>query len=173
MFVGRFTDIKNPLYAIDVIKECHRLDDRFEGLICGDGRIADRVQSKIQSEGLGDCVHLLGNREDVNELYMADDYLIMPSLFEGFPFVLVEAQANGLPCVASADVIPQEADVGIGLVTHVNLEERAEVWAQKCLARKREEKIDKQKAQNAVKMAGYDMEDTAKWLADFYTEKWV
>ena len=167
LFVGRFTDIKNPLYAIDVIKECHILDDLFEGLICGDGRIADRVQSKIQSEGLSDCVHLLGNREDVNELYMAADYLIMPSLFEGFPFVLVEAQCSGLKCICS-DKVEKNTNL-IGTVEYYPLETEPKGWAEKIVGLETE--ADRSKYPQAICEAGYDINQTVREIEDIFEGK--
>ena len=49
--------------------------------------------------GIENSVMFLGFRNDVSRLYQAFDLFLMPSLYEGLPFVGIEAQASGLPCV--------------------------------------------------------------------------
>lgn len=58
-----------------------------------------KVKDAVQRYGLQDKVHLFGQRTDVNELFMAMDVFLLPSLFEGFPIVGLEAECSGLPCI--------------------------------------------------------------------------
>lgn len=68
------------------------------------------MKNRINGYKLNDCVKFLGNCKKVPELMQSLDVFLMPSLWEGLPVVLVEAQAAGLPCYCSEN-IPQEANL--------------------------------------------------------------
>lgn len=69
------------------------------------------MEAFIREKGLQDHVKLLGIRNDIEQLLPARDLFFMPSLFEGLPISLIEAQAAGLPCLIS-DTITREIDCG-------------------------------------------------------------
>ena len=108
--VGRIAAQKNHSFAVDVFNEIQAIDSRAFLLIAGDGPLRSALERKIDDLGLSEKVRLLGNRNDVSELYSAMDTFLMPSLCEGLPFSAVEAQAAGLPCVYSTGV-PRETDI--------------------------------------------------------------
>lgn len=70
-------------------------------LIAGSGANADKLQARIEKEGLRNSVKLLGYRTDIKELLKAADCFVFSSLQEGLPSALMEAMAAGLPCIAS------------------------------------------------------------------------
>lgn len=123
--VGAFLPAKNHVFILEIYKELKRIDPETCLLLIGDGPLKNKIEKKCKQYNLID-VFFLGNRADVNKLYNAMDVLLMPSLFEGFPNVCLEAQTNGLPCVLS-DVITKE--VAVGDVTYVSLRESAHTWA--------------------------------------------
>lgn len=87
----------------------------FQLVLVGDGPLKQVVESYAEKAGLLDDIVFTGVVSDVPEYMKAFDVFVMPSLFEGLPLVLVEAQASGLPCVIS-DHITVEVDLGCGLV---------------------------------------------------------
>lgn len=89
----------------------------------------DEIKQKVTSLGLQNDVLFLGFRNDINELMQAMDVFVLPSLWEGLPFTLVEAQAAGLPCVIS-DVVSDESIV-TDLIKKESLKQSAEIWAKK------------------------------------------
>lgn len=125
--VGRIDDQKNPEFLIEVFYELFNIRDDVELLWCGTGELENRVSEKISDYQIQDCVHLLGQRSDVNEILSVSDLFLLPSRFEGLGIVLVEAQASGLPCVMS-DVIPKEANCGA--CYSISLGQPATYWAQ-------------------------------------------
>ncbi|MBQ6381833.1 MAG: glycosyltransferase [Clostridia bacterium] len=168
--VARFTREKNHELIIQAFHFIHSDVPDSKLVLIGDGDRKHMMEKLVQEKGLTDSVLFLGVREDVNSIINALDVFLMPSRFEGLGIVLIEAQANGLPCVASELVIPKEADVGAGIVTRVSLEENAQTWAKKCL--EVSGRLESEKAQQAVKTAGFTSDKTAAWLQDFYLKNW-
>lgn len=77
-------------------------------LIAGDGPLRAQLQREARQAGLGESARFLGWREDVPQLLAACDLFFMPSRWEGFGLVLLEAMAQQLPVVASrVSAIPE------------------------------------------------------------------
>ena len=123
---GRFVEQKNHRFLIDIFNEVHKQNKNSILLLIGQGPLMDEMKQKVDSLGISDSVKFLGQREDVSELYNAMDLFLFPSLYEGLGMVLIEAQANGLPCIASTEV-PAIAKVTEKL-TFMNLESGVEIW---------------------------------------------
>jgi len=60
-----------------------------------------KVKNMIERFGLGEIIFLLGERQDAHRIMSLFDVFILPSLWEGLPYVLMEAGALGMPVVAS------------------------------------------------------------------------
>lgn len=156
--VGSLSPVKNPEFGVDVINSVVKKNENAALVMVGEGVLEETIKKKVNELGLNTKVKLLGRRNDVNEIMSAFDCFLMPSKSEGFPFVLVEAQASGLPCVVS-DGISKETDLS-GNVHFMSLEAAPAKWAEKildvCRIEKREENID------VLKQQGYDIQDNIK-----------
>lgn len=153
--VGRFQRQKNHKFLIDVFEEILKQKESAHLVLVGDtGELLEETKSYVTELGLESKVTFIGNRSDVNRLLSAFDMLVFPSLYEGMPNVVIEAQAAGLPCLI-ADTITPEADI-TGLVTYMSLTESAEKWAEKCLEIKDKETTRKNTKENFIK-AKYDI----------------
>lgn len=113
--VGGFVPLKNQSYLVDVFYNFQlNHPDSVLLLIGGEGIAAGSTKQllidKINQYEISDKVKLLGLRDDVNALDQAMDVFVLPSLFEGLGIALVEAQASGLPCIASP-AVPHEAQI--------------------------------------------------------------
>ena len=162
--VGRFNPQKNHSFLIDIFSECVQRNSNTKLLLVGDGEGRQKIQDKVRDLGIQDKVIFTGIRSDVNELLQAMDVFVFPSLYEGLPVTMVEAQAAGLPCVIS-DHISKECIVTSGLVTGKSLNESPERWAECVLQqsyRNRESHIEE------IRTAGYDISTAAKQLESFY-----
>ncbi|MCI9080700.1 MAG: glycosyltransferase family 1 protein [Lachnospiraceae bacterium] len=102
--VGRFAEVKNHKFLVDIFMEITRHNRDSILLMAGDGELFEEIKYKAEMCGLKDKCMFLGIREDVPELLQAMDVFVLPSLFEGFPVYLVEAQASGLPCIISEEI---------------------------------------------------------------------
>lgn len=108
--VGRFVKQKNHDFLIDVFNEYHTKNPDSKLLLVGTGPLEEKIKAKVEKLNLSNSVLFLGQREDTNKLYSAMDVFCLPSLYEGLGMVLIEAQMNGLPCLAS-DKVPKEAKI--------------------------------------------------------------
>jgi glycosyltransferase involved in cell wall biosynthesis len=100
--VGRLEKVKNHIVLIDLIYQLinvHGINCKLQ--IAGDGILKEEIQSKIDLLNLNCNIELLGVRTDMNVLMNKAHCLLMPSLWEGLPVVLLEAAASKLPIISS------------------------------------------------------------------------
>ena len=142
---------------MSIIKELICRDESIRTVFVGDGELRNRTEERVKCEGLGGSIVFAGAVDNVPEWLSAVDVLLMPSLFEGLPFVLVEAQAAGLPCVVSSSV-SDEANIS-GKIHYISLEENPAVWADMVIA---EVKNGRYNAMNQLVQSGYSIEETAR-----------
>jgi glycosyltransferase involved in cell wall biosynthesis len=132
LFVGRMAPLKNPLFMVEVLAELAKTDDSIVAIFAGAGELESRVKDLAEEKGIGDKVKILGWRDDTATLMRLSDVLVFPRLEkpkEGFGLVLVEAQAAGLPIVASPS-ITEDVQVIPELFDIVPLAAGPRVWAQ-------------------------------------------
>lgn len=125
LHIGRFSLEKNQLFLVDVMK---KLDDgNCKLFMVGDGSLFDEFVRNVNDAALQSKIECLGIRSDVPELLKLADWLLLPSLNEGLPVVVVEAQAVGCPSIVS-DLVTKQVDLGLGLVEFATIE-TPEIWA--------------------------------------------
>ena len=166
--VGRFFEPKNHPFIVKIFAEIAKKDPDAVLMLVGGGELDDAIMNetkkKFEALGLSDRVIFTGVRSDVNRIIQAFDLFILPSLQEGFPVVMVEAQAAGLKCLIS-DKVPPECDI-TGNVEVVSLESGAAVWADRILSYKNS--YEKKNMYDVIEKAGYDIKSNAAWLEDYY-----
>lgn len=105
--VGRFRPQKNHDFLVDLAEQLHRRFAKFVFLLVGDGPLLDHIVKTVTMKGLQNHFVFAGLRKDVPGLLSAMDIFVLPSLWEGFGLTVIEAQAAGLPVIAS-DNLPEE-----------------------------------------------------------------
>lgn len=98
---GRFSKQKNHKFIVEVFAELLKLNQNSKLLLVGGGDLEDAIRLQTLKYGVSDKVIFMGIVSDVYKYLNAIDVFIFPSLFEGFPVALIEAQAIGLPCIIS------------------------------------------------------------------------
>ncbi len=161
--VGRFNKQKNHSFLIDIFKAIHGRNPNSLLIMVGDGDLRSTIEKKVKDLGLSSAIRFLGVRGDIPQLMQAMDVFLFPSLFEGLPVVMVEAQAAGLRCVVS-NSITSESDV-TGRVEVLSLKDSPEMWADKILA----VPCTRRDTSELMRTNGYDTETMAKWLTEYYT----
>lgn len=160
--VGRFSEVKNHTFLIDIFKEIHNKHKDAKLLLVGDGQKMQDIRGKVQRLQLTDSVIFTGIRSDVADILQAMDIFVLPSLYEGLPVTIIEAQASGLPCIIS-DKVPIECKK-TELVDQIGLNEPASTWAERIL----EVKVKREDTSNILIRAGFDIQESAKQLQNFY-----
>lgn len=166
--VARFSGQKNHFFLIDIFNEIQKRKPQSVLLLIGQGGLEERVRQQVSKFNLEEKVIFAGVRPDVEDYLQAMDVFVLPSLFEGLGIVNIEAQAAGLPCFVSADVIPAEIDL-TDLVHHISLKKSPSEWAEQILDNQIPLENRKSRTEE-IKNGGYDIEDTAKLLCEFYEE---
>ncbi|MCE5235908.1 MAG: glycosyltransferase [Clostridiaceae bacterium] len=126
--VGRLVPVKNQKFLLDVFAAFHEKHPDSALLIAGAGELLSELRAYAAQKGLKNCVRFLGFRSDIPALLQAFDVLLLPSLFEGFPVALAEAQSMALPCVASDAVSGEVA--ATRFLRFFPLEQTPGAWAE-------------------------------------------
>ncbi|SDF15488.1 glycosyltransferase family 1 protein [Sporomusa acidovorans] len=167
--VGRMDVNKNQWFIVDIFKCIHDKNPDTVLLLIGDGELKRKIASKIKKLNLNDSVILTGVRSDIPNLMQAIDVFLFPSLYEGVPVAVIEAQAAGLPCILS-DAISKETNI-VGQCQFISLNKPPHEWAKIVL--KYERGFKRKDMQVEFGKAGYDIKTTAKWLEEYYLKKYV
>lgn len=124
--VGNFIPVKNHSYLIRLFADYVKINPKSKLLLVGDGPLRTEIESQISDVGLKDKMIIAGVRKDVKDILQGMDIIVMPSIFEGLPVSLVEAQAAGLPLVIS-DTISHDVALTDN-VHYLSLSESKDVW---------------------------------------------
>ena len=164
--VGRFDKQKNHSFLLKIFKTICETDHNAVLLLAGDGPMRAEIEKEAVELGIKDHVRFLGVREDIPDLLNCMDVMIFPSVYEGLPVTLVEAQCSGLRCLVS-DAVSDEIVLVKDLITFMSLDQSEEEWA-----RKAEELsvYNRRSCEKEVAEAGYDIKENAEWLQNFYLE---
>lgn len=163
--VGRFDPAKNHEFLIPVFAGIARRDPHAHLVLVGSGPLKESVQKAIAAHDIADRVVILENRSDIPDLLSAFDCFLFPSIHEGVPVALLEAQASGLPCFVS-DAIRDSA-FSPQIATQLTLASGADAWAER-VASSLAEPHDRTAGPGLVRSMGYDINESARQLQDFY-----
>lgn len=167
--VGKFVEQKNHLFLIDLFKLIHKKNPDTKLLLVGDGSQRKQIEERIAANGLRGEVILAGMQSDIGRFYSAMDMYLLPSIYEGLCLALLEAQANGLFCYASA-AVTTENDV-TGNVDYIELD--LECWEKVILSTtyKWDSLSRKNHSKEAIReiiSKGYDNMTSGQILRKFY-----
>jgi len=170
--VGRFVHQKNHALLIDLAAECIRREPRSRLVLVGHGGLKASVEQAVAAKGLADRVIFAGVRSDVARLMtQVFDVFVMPSLYEGLPVALIEAQTAGLPCVIS-DAIVKEATAVIPLVQCLSLRAPIDSWADAVLsARTKPRPVTRMEAFELVTSSSFNIHNCVQKLQNAYVQR--
>lgn len=166
--VGRFDIPKNHDRMLDIFQQI--VSEKKDVMLCLVGPkegLYKEIKEKTVQKGLEDKVYFAGKQENIRRYLSAMDVFLFPSVFEGVPFALIEAQANGLACVMS-EAVSEEAVVFPERVRRLSLDRDNIQWAAAVMAMSSMNR----EAADLIKMrlsdAHFNIETEAKRLKDLY-----
>lgn len=164
--IGRFTNQKNHKFLIQIFYEFQKKYSNAKLLLVGEGILQDEIKQMVKNLKIDNKVIFAGFHTDTEKYLSAMDVFVFPSLYEGLGLVLIEAQANGIPCFTSKDVVPKEAKVSRQL-EFISLTKTPGEWAVQIL----NGDLQRQNVKHEIIENGYQIEDTAKFLQGYYINR--
>lgn len=164
--IGRFSFMKNHEYLLEVFAALCKMRDDAALVLIGKGELEDKIKARVKKLGLTDKVLFLGSRMDVEQYYQAFDYFVFPSIFEGLPGSVAEAQACGLHCLVS-DKVTREAAL-TELVVYKSIDEPADNWAAEIMRSSRNALADRKDTSAVIAGQGFDVHRQAAAMEAFY-----
>lgn len=167
--VAGFYSVKNHSFIVELIDSLIKINSNIKCILIGDGDLYNEIQNEIQNKGLSHNIILLGNKTNVYRYYSAMDLFLLPSLYEGFPMVLIEEQCNGLSAFVSKNI---SLDTNItGNVHFLPIDTGVNIWQQKILEyikKVQNREVESKKAQQKILENGFDINYNSKILYKLY-----
>lgn len=165
--IGRFNVQKNHEKLITIYEEISKQRKDVVLVLIGDGELQGKIQKMVKEKELD--VRFIGLSDEIYKWLQAMDVLIFPSLFEGLPVAVVEAQAAGLSCILSDTISPMTAITN--LVKFVELKADDSVWAKEVLSLKaRDRKQEREMIADKIKKHHFDIRENCKEVLERYEE---
>ena len=120
------------------------------------------MEQKVRDLQIENKVIFTGVRSDVNDLMQGMDVFLFPSLYEGLPVTMVEAQASGLKCIIS-DKVPSDSIISNNIKI-INLDSDIKNWVDEII----NTETKKRGVVDNIKTWKYDIKSNAKFLQEFY-----
>ena len=160
--IGRLHFQKNQQFLLDIFAEVIKILPQARLVLIGQGEDETMLQEKADKLGLQDKVYFAGVQYDIQGWLSALDFFLFPSLFEGLPLVALEAQANGVPMLASDTAVPVRGRLNSNFC-HMTLKEDAKLWAKKIMEMKEiYGRITGSEILEIFTQAGYNIETETK-----------
>lgn len=163
--VGRFGHMKNHDFLLEVFAHVCRQLPSSRLLLVGEGGLMEEMKQKAADLGVADRVIFAGNQAGVADYDMAMDFFVFPSIFEGLPGSVIEAQATGLRCLVSDSVTPEVLITP--LAEAMPLGQGAKKWADHVLIKRN---YVRGRMTEEVRRAGFDVLDQVKTLEEIYLQ---
>lgn len=162
--VGNFTEAKNHEYVIEIFEKLHQINKRYKLRLFGDGSLLNKIKKLVKSKNLLDCIVFFGKVENIEDYYNDIDILLLPSLYEGFPVAAMEAQAYGIPVIASNKVTKEIDFYNDSIFLGINKKDLSK-WVDSIRFITLSNRNDKA---NKFRCSEYTIDYTTKKLESFY-----
>lgn len=164
--VGAFRPQKNHQFLLEVFSQILNKKSNSKLLLLGTGTLMPSIIEKSKELKLENKILFLQNRDDVAEILSASDAFLFPSLYEGFPNAVLEAETSGLPTLISTEITNQV------LINDncksFSLTNKPNEWANKLLSLG--VNLERDKSSENIRKQGFSVKDEVKTLEKIYHE---
>lgn len=124
--VGGFVEQKNHAFLIEIFRDVLKIKSNAKLVLVGDGMLRKYIKESVSD--ISDSVLFIGTTDRVEDYLQMMDVMVLPSLFEGVPLVVIEWQINGLPCLIS-DTVTAGCKV-TNHITFLSLSKTSKEWSE-------------------------------------------
>lgn len=169
LMVGSYSSRKNQKFAVKVLNELIKKNKQATLTFVGYPRseketYLPELKELVHEYNLDNVVEFLPQDANIPEIMAKSTFLLVPSLQEGLPNVVLEAQKMGLPCFLSTDV---SDDCDCGICTFLPLDDGANVWADEIVKYVKENGLEK----HFVDMSEWDNRKVCEMYMDIWSGK--
>lgn len=165
--IGRFSTEKNHIFLLEILEELIKIEVNVKLLLVGEGKLREEIEHIVRIKQMQDYVLVVGQQKEVGDYLCAMDLFLFPSLFEGSPVSLVEAQANGLNCLVS-DRITNEINIS-SLIEYLPISSK-KIWVEKILSFTLSSNSFRKSLYDELRNNGYDINYESIRLENIYKE---
>lgn len=163
-------NLKNSWLALNAVRAAAVEDPSVRLVMAGAGDARPLLEAHVQSWGQAANFRLVGVRHDIPRLMRAADVLLFPSRQEGLGMVAVEAQAAGLPVLAST-AVPAECIVIPELYDALDLDASMEAWAGALLRNMQKPRPPLDFCRRVMEASPFSIANSARRLEEIYTRR--
>ena len=167
--VGRLHFQKNQIFLLEVASEVKKIVPNVKVVLVGDGPDKEKLKRKSQELGIEKDVLFTGVQKNITAWLSAFDIFAFPSLFEGLSVALLEAEAIGLPVIASEATMPKTVEITSNF-TFYSLKASPKEWAKKIIKMsEKKHRLLQEEIVEEFKSANYAIKEESKKLENnFY-----
>lgn len=158
--VGRFDEVKNHIFLIEIFNKFLKINSDSKLVCIGVGGTMESIKIRIKNMELDEKVLFLGLQSEIYKFLSAFDYFVFPSLYEGLPVALVEAQASGVRTICS-NKVSEESKLS-DCLSFFPIEKTAENWAEYINELK---DFDRTSSILQIEKNGYSINNTVQYLS--------
>lgn len=160
--VGRLCKQKNQIFLLELFKKLYKTNNKIKLILVGEGKDRRIIEKWVKKNNFSKNVLIVGHKSNVNDYLSAFDVFVLPSRFEGFGIVLLEAISSGLPCVCSKQVAFPE---GVGKVKRLPLKRNK--WVEYFKNYQKEERTN-----YSLEDTIYEINNGAEYFRSWYEKLW-
>ncbi len=168
--IGRLSPQKNHFFLLEIFKEILKLRKDAILLMIGKGELNEKIEKKSMELNINKNIIHIENTNKINEYMSAMDIFVLPSLYEGLPIVLIEAQASGLQCFIT-NTLAEEIDI-TNNVKRISLNKSAEEWAKEII-KLNKNNMDRISINQKVEKSDFDIKKSIRILEKYYVDNLI
>lgn len=167
--VGKIYEPKNHPFLINIFNDFHRDHKNSKLILVGDGVMRQQIEKQVADLGLTNDVIFAGMQSNIKGYLSAIDIFVFPSIWEGMPLSVVEAQASGVKCIISNSI---DRSVAVtDAVDMISIENGTKEWIDSINNAKIENRcIASEKGIEMIKQAEFDSGICVSKLEKIYSK---